>query len=229
MDSRKKNLLSLGLLVLVVLATVFLIVRHAAATSPVPVPLPPITPTPQVVVEEREVEKLVEKLVPVERKITVEELSAGLEDMGLLETEEYWFTMMTGASRTRKILGLELGFTESSFRASYDGEVIAGVDFARISLKKYDAAKTVVVTMPPAEILHVVVDPETFQLYSEKNGLFTRISAEDYNLSLVELEEAAREKALERGLLERAEEHARKLVENFLTGLLGADWRVTFE
>ena len=45
------------------------------------------------------------------------------------------------------------------------------------------------------------------------------LKLEDYNISLVEFETAARQKALERGVLERADESARRLVGEFIASL----------
>ncbi len=64
------------------------------------------------------------------------------------------------------------------------------------------------------------IDPESFQLYSENKSIFTDLSAEDYNDSLIALETTEREKALERGILTKADENARKLVRSFIEGLL---------
>ena len=72
-----------------------------------------------------------------------------------------------------------------------------------------------------AEILNVDVDPETFELYSEKTGLGNPLSVEDFNDSIVTLESSVRQKALDKGLLEKADENARTVVRNFIAGLVG--------
>ena len=95
----------------------------------------------------------------------------------------------------------------------------AGVDLSAASIDKDDVKKRITVSLPAAEIVSVDIDPETFQLYSEKAGLGNPISAEDFNNSLVELEATARDKALERGLLERADENAKALIRNVIGAL----------
>ncbi len=56
------------------------------------------------------------------------------------------------------------------------------------------------------------------------------MSAADFNSSLVELEMSVREKALERGLLEHADENARRIVRNFVAGLVDTTrWGIRFE
>ena len=89
-----------------------------------------------------------------------------------------------------------------------------------LSLTGYDLENGITVTIPAAEIQGVDIDPESFQLYSEKAGLGNHISAEDFNNSLVELEATAREKAIERGVLDRADENARVLIRNLIGALV---------
>ena len=227
LKEKKKLLIYLIALAVVLLAVIVLIVWHGGR-SKAPEALPVATPRPtqQVIVRERPVEKLVE----VEKEVTVEEIRAGLNDMGVLLTEEYYFTDVVRFSSIKTLFSIELGITESSYLASYDGVVTAGVDFTKLTLRRDDAMGLITVTMPAPEIVNVDIDPESFQLYSEKTGLGNTISMSDFNSSLVELEQSAREKALERGLLERARDNARSIVTNFISGLVDTTrYNIRFE
>ena len=222
----KKNWIGAGLLLVIAALTVTLVALHAKSNPPQPLPTATPRPTPRVVVEE----KVVETIVEVEHQVTAEELSAGLNDMGRLITAEYYFTAVASAStQLAPILGIKLGFTESSFLASYDGIITAGIDFSLIRVEKDEERGRVTVTMPPAAILNVDIDPDSFQLYSETTSIFTDITAEDYNNALLELEATEREKALARGILDNADENARKLVRSFIESLLDpAEYAVEF-
>ena len=210
-------LIALAAVVLVIAALILVYVLGRGTDDKSAVPA--VTPRPTAEVKVRD--RFVEKLVEVEKEVTVEEISAGLRDMGVLVTEEYCFTDVVSYSSIKKLFSIELGITESSYLASYDGVVTAGVDFTGITVEKDEDAGIVTVTLPAAEIRSVDIDPASFCLYSEKTGLGNPISVTDFNDSVVELESAAREKALERGILERSDENARKLVRNFVAGLLG--------
>ena len=217
----KKNWIGVGLLGVVACLTVTLAAVHAKNAPPQSLPTATPRPTPQVVVQEKVVEKVVESIVEVVHESTAEELSFGLNEMGKLVTAEYYFTAVAGAStKLAPIWGIELGFTESSFLAGYDGVITAGIDFGLIRVEKDETWGIVTVTMPPAAILSVDIDPESFTLYSATSSIFTTITAEDYNNSLVELEATEREKALDRGILTKADENARKLVRSFIESLL---------
>lgn len=222
----KKNWIGAGLLLVIAALTVTLVALHAKNNPPQPLPTATPRPTPRVVVEE----KVVETIVEVQHQVTAEELSAGLNDMGRLVTAEYYFTAVASAStQLAPILGIKLGFTESSFLASYDGIITAGIDFSLIRVEKDEERGRVTVTMPPAAILNVDIDPDSFQLYSETTSIFTDITAEDYNNALLELEATEREKALARGILDNADENARKLVRSFIESLLDpAEYAVEF-
>ena len=174
---KKKTWLYIVLIALAVGLSAWLLVRYNRARPEPAVPSVTPRPTPEVIVKETEVEKIVE----VEKEIT----SSVIED-----------------------------------GASYDGVVTAGIDFGKVSVVKDDAAGKILVTLPPAEILNVDVDPETFELYSERTGLGNPLSVEDFNDSIVTLESNVRQKALDKGLLVKADENARAVVRNFIAGLV---------
>ena len=215
---KKKTRLLIGLIALIALAIVVLIVVHAARGSKADPALLSVTPRPsaEVVVREKEVERI----VTVEKEITSAILQDGVREVGVLVTEEYYFTEVVSFSSIKKLWKLDLNITESSYLASYDGVVRAGVDLSGARVEKDEEHKRITVTLPAASIQDVDIDPESFQLYSEKAGLGNPISAEDFNNSLVELEDTAREKAAERGLLERADGNARVLIRNLIGALI---------
>ena len=215
---KKKTRLLVGLIALIALAIVVLIVVHAvrgAKADPAPLSVTP-RPSAEVVVREKEVEKL----VTVEKEITASILQEGVREVGVLVTDEYYFTEVVSYSSVKKLWNIELGITESSYLVSYDGVVRAGVDLSAAEVEKDDGRKIITVTLPAAEIRGVDIDPESFRLYSEKTGLGNPLSVEDFNNSLVELEATARDKAIDRGLLARSDENARALIRNLIGALV---------
>lgn len=217
----KKSIIELALVVLVVLAVAAMVILHARNTAPAPLPVVTPQPTPRVIVEEREVEKIVEKIVETEKEITVEEINSGLQAMGRLITGKYFFSDVIQFSSSKKLFQRwEIGLTKSHYLAGYDGIVTAGVDFGRIRVEKDEQAQQIRVTLPPAEIFSVDIDMESFRLFSEKSGLGNPISLEDMNTSLVTLEHKARERAEELGLPETAAQNAQELIRSFILQLM---------
>ena len=214
----KKEKLYLTLIGLFLLAIAVVVL--ASLLTPRSDPLPAVTPrpeaTPKVVVKE------VEREVVVEKVITSDILEDGLRDMGVLITGEYYFTEVMSYQSVKHFLktDLALPFTESSYLATYDGVVLAGLDFSELTVEKDDTSGRVTVHLPAAEIQSIDIDPNSFQLHSEKVWMGNPLSVEDFNSSLVDLENTAREKALERGLLDKADANARALIGQFIGGML---------
>ena len=201
-------LIALAVVVLLICGLILWRVLSAPEAQDAPAAVAP-RPTPEVRIRER----LVDKLIEVEKEVGAEEIASGLNDMGVLVTEEYYFTDVVHFSSIKKLFSLELGITASSFLASYDGVVTAGVDFTRIGIEKDDDAGVITVR-------DTVKPTDSFRLYEEKSGLGNPISAADFNSSLVELERSAEEKAIERGVLDHADENARVLIRNFIAALV---------
>lgn len=160
--------------------------------------------------------------------VNTKTIQDGLANMGVLITQEYYFTQVETYSKDKKIMFV---FPSSSrFTYSYDGAVLAGVDFAGIQIETNNETKTITVKMPASEIQAVTIDKDTFKVYSEKDSLWNPLKLEDYNVSLVEFEDAAKKKALAGGILTRSDEQARSLVREFIGSLPGtASYTVTFQ
>ena len=161
----------------------------------------------------------------VETTIQTGVIQDGLNAMGELITQEYYFTEVTGFSSIKELFhtGIELPFTESSYVATYDGKVLAGINFTRVTVNKDDDMKKIIVSYPAPEILVVDIDPDSFQLISEKYGLGNPIKISDFNTSAVELENKAREKAVEKGILTNADENAKDVIRQFVKSILDDD------
>ncbi|MCR5310002.1 MAG: DUF4230 domain-containing protein [Lachnospiraceae bacterium] len=155
----------------------------------------------------------------VKEEVTVntEVIAEGLKDMGTLITQEYYFTQVEEYESTKSIWIFE---SEASFIYSYDGVVNAGIDCTEIKVDKDDEKKTVLVTIPKSTILNVVIDFQSFKKYKEKEGLWNKIDMTKYNDSLVEFEKSARRNAEKKGVLGKADENAKKLVESFVKSLM---------
>lgn len=163
--------------------------------------------------------------VTEEETVVLETVQDGLKAMGELVTEEYYFTDIITYSDLNRFLGIKLPWTETSYIASYDGVVRAGIDFAaiKVAAEQRDDGVHLTVTIPKSKIQSTEIDHDSFVLYSEKNGLGNPLSASDFNQSLTELEHDAQKNAVDKGVLTRADEQARLLVERFIQSILVED------
>lgn len=221
LKEKKKLRIYLLALIVVLLAAVVLVICFVSAPAKEAPPAATPRPTQPVLVRE----KPVSQIIVEKQEITIEEIKSGLNDMGTLLTAEYYFTDVISNSKMKTLdleplFSIPLGITESSYVVSYDGVVTAGVDFSAIRLARDEEKNVVTVLMPAAQIVNVDIDPQSFRLYSEKSGLGNPLSPTDFNASVVELEQTARLKATQRGILDRANENARQIVRNFVSGLV---------
>ena len=173
--------------------------------------------------EEEEAVKTVTTVTEKEKKDKVlistssETIRDGLANMGVLITQEYYFTQVETYTKEKNIFLIIP--SSSGFMYSYDGAVLAGVDFEKIGIQTDEDRKVVTVDLPPSEIQAVTIDRDTFKIYSEKESIWNPLKLEDYNISLAEFEDAAKEKALGSGILERSDQQAQKLVSEFIVSL----------
>ena len=158
-----------------------------------------------------------EKKDKVVISVSTDTIQDGLANMGVLITQEYYFTQVEKYTKEKTFL--KFITSSSEFMYSYDGAVMAGIDFEKIEIKTYEDRKIITVDMPDSEIQAVTIDKNTFKIYSEKDSLWNPLKLEDYNISLVEFEDAAKEKAIASGILGRSDEQARNLVREFISSL----------
>ena len=226
MKPQTKNIVYLVLIVLAVLAAVVLVIVWSVrpGVDPVPAaeptPFPALVPETQVIYQEVETVVEKEKLVEVEKEFTSQIIQEGLNDMSFLVTSEYWFTEVMDYSSTRQFFGHDIPWTESSYLATYDGVVSAGVDFSAIRVEKNDTLCTITVILPPAEIQSVTIDHDSLVIYSEKESIANPTGLSEFNTSLSQLEETAEARAIENGLLDRAGENAQRIIRSFLSELV---------
>lgn len=159
-------------------------------------------------------------VVRVEKEITASIIEEGLKNMGTLLCEKYYFTELVNFSSVKKFLNIKVPLTSTEYLASYDGVVTAGIDFDAVKVEKDDQNHVIRIYLPASEIQNVDIDPKSFVLYNEKSGLGNPVSISDFNMSLIELEENASAKALEKGLIEKSDENAKQMVKSFVSGLI---------
>ncbi len=167
-----------------------------------------------------EKEKLVEVPVEVKAVVTGEIMQEKMRDIGELASEEYNYTEVGSFDKSMSVqlfgYDVTVPFTQSKFIYTYEGTIKAGVDFKQITVEKDEESKRITVTLPKARILSSELDENSFQLYDEKNSVFNPFSVKDVNTTNRTLKENAEEKAIAKGLLKRADTHARTMIRSLL-------------
>lgn len=143
----------------------------------------------------------------------------GFKDMGELATQTAYCTMVEDTEAARDLFGVEIPFTQSRLIYSYDVIVRAGLDFEQIEWSVDEPNKVIEVKLPEIKVLNSELDTESFKLYLEDESIFRRISMEENNDSMIEMEENARRQAVGNGLLGEARANAEAILRSFFAGV----------
>lgn len=145
-------------------------------------------------------------------------LSIEFKNVGELVTQSAFVRVLEDSSVNRKIFEkFEIPFTESRKMFSYIVQVDASINFEEISIEKIDDKdKTIKVKLPHAKVYNATPDLDSFKSYIDSESLFSRIDSEKYNEALKELKEQGEQDAVDNGLLEKADENGKTLIESFI-------------
>lgn len=141
----------------------------------------------------------------------------GLEDVGELVTQTAYLTIVTDNVEHREFFKLfNIPFTESRQIFSYDIEVDASVDFSKISYDINDEKSEIVVKVPHSKVYKATLKTDSFREYLDSESLFSRIDLKEQNEALKTMEEQAVKDAEANGLLDAADNNAKKLIEGLI-------------
>lgn len=164
-----------------------------------------------------------DKLIQEEKTHYGDVIKEGLADIGELATEEYYYTEVQSFESSKQLKGFDLPLTKSSYIFSYDGEIKAGIDFTQISVEEDEETGDLTITIPEASILSHELDTDSFEVYDESQSIFNKTSVGDVNDSISNLKKTAEEKALKRGILNKANSNAKLMIENLVSSLVNTE------
>lgn len=154
---------------------------------------------------------------PVSPLIVMQVLESELGEISELATYEYLFTDSTHFSDSKQIKNWNIPFTKKSFTMKWDGIIKAGVNLDQIKIEVHEEQKKILVILPKAEILSYDTDENSVEVLDEKSNLFNPIKVSDKVTVDAKLEEAMKARAIENGLLEKAQENAEKTIYHLLS------------
>lgn len=141
-----------------------------------------------------------------------------LKAIGELATQAGYYTNVEIIEDSKKLWKITLPFTSSKYIFSYDGIIKAGIDFEEIEWSVNDVTKKITVKLPEMKILSNEIDTNSLYVYDESRSIFSPLTVNDINDSLIALKVESEEKAIGNGILEEAEENAKVLIQGFLAG-----------
>ena len=140
----------------------------------------------------------------------------GFQNIGELATQIAYCTEVNLTDSSVQLWGWDVPFTQSKYIYSYDVAIKAGYDFSKIEWTVNRSTGKISVFLPEAIIISAEINPESFEVYHEKESAFNQINLEDNNEALIKLREDALNTAIDNGLLENARANAEVLITAFL-------------
>ncbi len=167
---------------------------------------------------------------PVTPQIVLDTVNSEIQNIGELATIEYDFTNSARFSDSVSIGKWNLPFTEKSFIAKWDGRIKAGIILERVTTELDENQKRIIICVPAAEILSYETFYDTVEMLDERDGMFNKLKIEDK----VSFDEATAEdmknRAIENGILEKAQKNAETIITKILMAnpLIADNYTVEF-
>ena len=154
-------------------------------------------------------------------KITTDLISQQLASIQELSTVEYFYTNMGRFENQVDFYGWKVPFTTKSFIVSYDGVIKAGVDLEQLQVSI--GGGEVTVTLPESRIISHEIPEDSLEVFDESDNLFNHITIEDYTAFTRDQKSAMEQRAVDGGLLDRANQEARTAVDSLLRIMPGLE------
>lgn len=139
-----------------------------------------------------------------------------MKSMSELATMEYSYTNAGKYSNPKQLFGKDVPFTTKSFIAKWEGTIKAGINIEKTTIDINQINNIITIYLPKAEVLSHEIHEESFETLDEKNGLFNKIEVDDIREFDKESKDAMEKRALENGILEKAEESAEVIIQGLL-------------
>ena len=154
-------------------------------------------------------------------QITGDLLASRLRSVQELVTVSYYYTNMGRFENQVDFYGWKVPFTTKSFIVSYDGVIKAGVDLEQLQVSIGD--REVTVTLPESRIISHEIPEDSLEVFDESDNLFNHITIEDYTAFTQDQKSAMEQRAVDGGLLDRANQEARTAVDSLLRIMPGLE------
>lgn len=167
---------------------------------------------------------------PVAPEISLSVIYDEIQNIGELATVEYLFTDAARFSDSKQIGEWNIPFTEKSFTMKWDGVIKAGIQLDQVVIDVDEQNMVITVTLPAAEILSYEVDNDSIEILDEKNNIFNEISVSDKIQLDAATEEEMKSRAIDNGLLEKAQSSAEDIISRLLTAneAIGNNYTIVF-
>ena len=170
--------------------------------------------------QEEEIENLINNPIvvnPVAPTISLDVVTTEIQEIGELATVEYLYTNAGVYSDAKKIFKkYDIPLTQKTFTMKWDGCIKAGIDIEKVTAALNEETNVLTISLPQARILSHDPDRESVEVYNEHDGLFNKVTVEDQVSFDIATEGEMEERAIENGLLDKAQKNAEQVILNLL-------------
>lgn len=154
--------------------------------------------------------------------ITDEQIGASFKEIAELSVEEYAYSTVGSFEQEGfTVAGRAVPFTGRNFLVTFDGSVKAGLrDAEQVVVDIDEDAEKLTVRVPRVAITENSVNPASITVYDQSMNPLNQIRVDDVAGFLAEQEKRAEEKAIEEGLLKRAEQRTEELMRSHASALI---------
>jgi hypothetical protein len=166
---------------------------------------------------ERRAKREAEEIVtPHEETVDVGAIVTRVRSLNRLETSEMRITHVATVKQTYKYVPDALGGDSLTLLAA--GDVIAGFDFSQLTENDvtHDATGTVILHLPPPEILVTRLDNNATRVINRNTGILRREDSDMESRARAHVETMIRDEALKNGILKQAQDNGEKVLAELL-------------
>lgn len=151
-------------------------------------------------------------LKPQEEVLDLSVLVTRVRNLNRLETASMRVMQVSTITQSYKMVPDSLGTDQLTFLAT--GDVIAGIDLARLGQQDIwrEPDGTVVIRLPPAQVLVTRVDNRESRVMSRKTGMLRHPDINLESRARQHAEQAIRNEAVNKGILNTANDNAQRRI-----------------
>ena len=150
------------------------------------------------------------------KEVSIDLIESQIINVAELATIEYLYTDAGKFESPKQLFGQDIPFTTKSFIAKWDGSIKAGIKADKIQVKLNKKTKEIIISMPKAEILSHEIDKNGIETLDEQDGLFNPVRVDDVRNFDAESQEEMEKRAIENGILDKAFENAKVIIEKLI-------------
>ncbi|MGI6608233.1 MAG: DUF4230 domain-containing protein [Erysipelotrichaceae bacterium] len=139
-----------------------------------------------------------------------------------LSTIEYHYTTLAKYENYKDFYGWKIPLTTTRFLITYDGIIKAGIDLSEVKISL--SGKTIIIEIPKATVLSHEVKYDSMQIMDETYSIFNTVKITDYNSFMQNEAQSMVTKAINDGLLQKAQQNAIKTIQDMIEPLIPEDY-----